>query len=355
MMRRRSLVAISAVVIAGIATTTLRLWPEHASAADNTEGAAPETAAVERRDLVDRESVSGSLGYGDTTDVVSPRSGILTGLPAEGATVERGDSLFEVDGRGVPLFYGARPMWRQLAEGADDGPDIAQLEANLVALGFATAALDVDQHWTAATTAAVKAWQARLGVDQTGAVVPSDLVFLPDAVRVAEHKAAIGGDARPGEPVLGVTGILPLVTVQLDAAKQQLARAGESVRITLPDGTTIAGRVYSVGRVATAGDAQSGDTTARITVTIAVAPGAAPDNLDAAPVDVAFTRSAARHVLAVPVQALLALAEGGYAVEVVDAEGARTHLVAVTPSSFTDGWVKIAGNVHEGDRVVIAS
>ena len=58
-----------------------------------------------------------------------------------------------------------------------------------------------------------------------------------------------------------------------------------------------------------------------------------------------------------PVNALLALLEGGYAVEVVAADG-TTHLVGVETGMFQDGWVEIevpSGGLAEGDKVVVPS
>ena len=51
-------------------------------------------------------------------------------------------------------------------------------------------------------------------------------------------------------------------------------------------------------------------------------------------------------------QSLLALVEGGYAVE-VDAGGGQTRLVAVEPGFYADGLVEIVeGDLQDGDRVV---
>jgi multidrug efflux pump subunit AcrA (membrane-fusion protein) len=74
--------------------------------------------------------------------------------------------------------------------------------------------------------------------------------------------------------------------------------------------------------------------------------------LDEAPVDVRVVSDTAEDVLAVPVTALLALAEGGYAVEVVDADGS-TRLVGVEPGFFAEGLVEVTGDVAEGDLVVV--
>jgi hypothetical protein len=57
-------------------------------------------------------------------------------------------------------------------------------------------------------------------------------------------------------------------------------------------------------------------------------------------------------VLAVPANALLALLEGGYAVERVT-DGGGTELVAVETGLFADGWVEVSGDLAEGDEVVV--
>jgi peptidoglycan hydrolase-like protein with peptidoglycan-binding domain len=347
--RRAVAVGVVVVAVGAVAGAFILRRPEDSPSA--SEPTAPTaTAQVERRDLVERESVDGTLGYGDTRDVASPRQGTLTALPAAGATIDRGASLFEVDGRGVPLLFGARPMWRTLNADADDGPDIRQLEENLVALGYASPALAVDDEWDANTTTAVKRWQDALGLDDTGVLAPSDFVFLDGAVRVATLVGHVGDAAGPGSPVIQATGTTQFVNVRLDAAKRNLVEAGAAVQVELPDGSIVDGTVLTVGDVATV-DSQNNDSTARVDMQVALVAAAATEGLDATPVDVALTRSAATGVLAVPVRALLALAEGGEALEVVD--GARTTLVAVETGVFADGWVEVRGEISEGDDVVV--
>jgi hypothetical protein len=78
-------------------------------------------------------------------------------------------------------------------------------------------------------------------------------------------------------------------------------------------------------------------------------------DLDQAPVDVDVETSRSENVLAVPVEGLLALAEGGYALEVVDGPG-RTHLIGVDTGAFADGFVEVGGeDVADGLEVVTAS
>jgi hypothetical protein len=84
---------------------------------------------------------------------------------------------------------------------------------------------------------------------------------------------------------------------------------------------------------------------------------AAGGDLVQAPVNVLITTGTVKNALVVPVNALLALAGGGYAVEVVDG-GAVHHLVAVTLGLFddADGLVQVSGSgVRAGQRVVVPS
>jgi len=131
-----------------------------AAAADGgsgSGGAATGIATVERRDLAERAELDGTLGYGDTWDLALAGGGTLTALPAVGTVIDRGQSVAEVDGRPVPLLIGDRPLWRELGPGVDDGPDVEEIEANLVALGVVDGEdLTVDRTWTSATTAAVE-------------------------------------------------------------------------------------------------------------------------------------------------------------------------------------------------------
>lgn len=314
---------------------------------------APATAAVERRDLVEREELEGTLGFGATRALSLGGQGTITALAAEGSVVERGGALGEVDGRPVPLLYGARPMWRSIGEGADtaDGADIAQLEENLIALGYGTAAnLGPNETWSQATTAAVKRWQEALGVEETGRVDLGAAVFAPGPVRIAAHTAEVGSPG--GSPALTVTGTERLVEVALAANRQGMLSPDQAVDVELPDGTVVAGTVRSIATTVTPGDEAAG-TGATVAVVIVLTDPAAAGALDEAPVTVQVVTVAAEAALAVPVEALLALAEGGYAVERPDGS-----LVAVELGAFADGYVQVTpanGELAEGDDVVVPS
>jgi hypothetical protein len=211
----------------------------------------------------------------------------------------------------------------------------------------------------------VRRWQADLGLPETGAVEPGQLVVTPGAVRVAERAARVGdrvgGDRAGGDTggasVLSYTGTTRLVTVELDVADLALAVKGRTVTVTVPGRGPVKGRIARVGAVATApeqtGNAPAAEASsapggssptaadARIEVTVTIADQKALGSLDAAPVDVDFVSQERKGVLAVPVAALLALPEGGYGVQVV--QGGATRIVAVKTGMFAAGRVEISG------------
>jgi peptidoglycan hydrolase-like protein with peptidoglycan-binding domain len=311
-----------------------------AAAPPSRPAAAGATATVERRDLVDRDSVQGTLGFADAGTLSAGATGTITRLRAEGSVVRRGRSLYSLDGHPAAwLLYGALPAWRDFAPGMTDGADVRQLERNLRALGYRPG--DVDGHWDYDTTAAVERFQHARGLSETGTLSRTQVLFRPGATRIGTLRAAAGDQAAPGHPLADITSTRQVVTVALDAEKQTLARPGERVTVTLPSGRTVPGRVTDVGKVAT--KSRDGAT---IAVTVALRHG--PD-LDQAPVDVGLVAERRRGVLAVPVKALLARQGGGYAVEL---PGRR--LVRVTPGLFADDYVEVSGALRAGERVVTA-
>jgi peptidoglycan hydrolase-like protein with peptidoglycan-binding domain len=235
----------------------------------------------------------------------------------------------------------------------DDGPDVGELSANLIALGFGGRGLTQSNHFSQATADAVKRWQASIGVDQTSAVRLGEVVFEPGPIRVSNVHPSLGQAASPG-PVLDATTTARIVTVSLSVSKEYLVHTGDAVSVLLPDGkTTTNGHVRDISKVAQAGSGQnnSGPT---VTVTITLDHPEESGNLDQAPVNVNITDAAVHGVLAVPINALLALAEGGDAVEVVSA-GTR-HLVPVHTGLYSDTMVEVSGpGITDGMLVEVPS
>jgi hypothetical protein len=287
--------------------------------------------------------------------------GSVTWLPAAGAVVQQGQTLYAVNGRPAVLLYGAQPAYRELGAGAS-GDDVRQLEQDLVALGFATAAnLVADGTFTGADAAAVDRWQAALGVPQTGAVRLGEVVFAAGPVRVAAVRAALGVQAAPGALLLDLTPTRHSVTAQLDAGRQQLVHPGDRVSVLMPDGkTNAAGTVTDVGRVATqpssqgqGGQGQGQGGQPMVAVTVALADESVAGTLDQAPVFVSVTTASKKSVLAVPVTALLAQPNGDYAIAL--RSGAERRLLTVQLGLFGDaGLVEVTGaGLAEGQLVEV--
>jgi peptidoglycan hydrolase-like protein with peptidoglycan-binding domain len=350
---------------------------ESASPADAADDAATafETATVERRTLTVSESLDGTLGYATDYKVPGGLSGTLTWIAPAGAVVTSGEPLYEVDGaRDASLMYGRRPAWRTLEDGVDDGTDVRQLEENLLLLGYTREGDEIDRHWDDDTTAAVKRWQRDHDQEADGVVELGEVVFLPEAIRVTEATAA-AGDRVGGGSVLTATSNRRVISVDLAADERDLLEVGDSVSVQLPDGTTTEGTVADIGRVAESQSDGQGGSSTTLPVTITLGDATAGADLDAAPVEISVVTESRENVLTVPVGALLALIEGGYAVEVVDVDtdaaggpsadpaassaptvAPATHLVRVEPGLFDDGIVEItADGLEPGDRVVVPS
>jgi membrane fusion protein, multidrug efflux system len=337
--RRKAVVAAAAVAVGGATAAAVAFGLPEASNSNTPRGAMPPaTAAVTRQTLVDRQDKDGKLGYGDTTTIAARPAGTLTWLPAANATIKRGAALYRVDESPVVLLYGSLPAYRTLAPGVE-GADVRQFERNLWALGYR--GFTVDETYSSATATAVRKWQKDLGLTRTGRVETSSVVYAATSVRVSERKAAPGDAVGPGAAVLTVTGTARQASVDLDIDDQRLAKIGATVKVTLPDGTVVPGKITDAETVVEPGEGREPDTT-KVEVTVGFAAGKNPKGLDQASVTVAFTAAQRKDVLTVPVAALLALAEGGYGVQVV--EGATTRIVAVETGLFADGRVEVTGN-----------
>jgi hypothetical protein len=340
------------------------------------------TAKVEKRTLSAVVSQAGILTYrarsdGSPYSVVNQARGTYTTLPALGQVVSQGQVLYRVNDSPVALLHGSTPAYRSLSAGAS-GPDVAELNADLVALGYAKSAQLHPRlaFFGPATTVAVQKLQAALGVARTGSLALGQAVFEPTAMRVTVLSAQLGGSAQPGQTALQATSTARQVQVALDASQQTEVAVGDQVSITLPNNRTTPGVVSSVGTVATCPSSSgsggssssssprtdacsagsSGSSTPTITVGVTPSHPAATGKWDEAPVQIGVTTARVPSTLVVPVTALLAQSSGGYAVEVV--AGARHHLVPVSLGLFddADGLVQVTGSgLAAGQDVVVPS
>lgn len=356
---RRALIAAGVVAVlaaaGGAAVSTGMFGTSGHPGAGVVDNSAPTgLATVTRGTLSAQVQVNATLGYAGSYSALNQASGEYTSLPSAGRVIRRGQVLYRVSNAPVVLLYGHVPSYRSLSEGMS-GPDVRELNENLVALGYAKSS-DIKAlgwgYYSWETECALELYQRHLGVDQTGTLALGQAVFLPAAVRVTSVNAQLGGAAAAGSPVLQGTSTARQVTVALDAAEQAYVKAGDRVTITLPDNQTTPGVVSSVGKVATT---PSGSTTPVITVDITPADPAATGSLDQAPVEVSITTATVRNVLTVPVGALLATTSGGYAVEVAGRGGTR-RLAPVSLGLFDDaaGTVQVSGpGLAAGQEVVV--
>jgi len=389
-------VAVVAVVAAGLGGADAAGVFRAPKAAASTSAYATGTAAVTRGPLTEQTQENGTLGDAGSYTVVVPGSSgsggsasataagsgpgasTFTGLPSVGQTIRQGQMIYQVSGSPVALLYGNVPAYRDLSEGMT-GADVTELNADLVKLGYATAAaLGPRSGWdyfSGETAYALELLQAHLGLTQTGTLPLGQAVFLPSAIEVTGLGAGAvpGASATSGATVLTASSLNPVVTVDLDASMQTEVAVGDTVSVTLPDGSVTLGVISSINTASASSPSSSddgsgnnsgnnssngsgnGSGSATITVLVSLSDPKVAGNLNQAPVEVTITTGSVSNALIVPVNALLAQPGGSYAVEVTGPGG--HHLVKVTPGLFDDaaGTVQVTGNLTPGQRVVVPS
>jgi hypothetical protein len=200
MTRRRvgaglALVAVVAVVLVVV------LSNNSASAGSSNNSAlsnSPGVTTVQRRDLVETDTESGTLSYASPQTVYNNLSGTITWLPRVGQLIKPGQTLYKVSNVPVMLMNGSTPAYRALSAADTPGPDILELNRNLISLGFNPDGIVAEDTWQSATTAGVDVLQAYLGQTETGSLALGQVVFLPGPQLVSTLNETVGAD--PGGP-----------------------------------------------------------------------------------------------------------------------------------------------------------
>ncbi|RSM93680.1 hypothetical protein DMH25_35095 [Streptomyces sp. WAC 01325] len=320
------------------------------------------TAVIERMSLSTGMDVKGTIGYGHETDAVGRAGGTLTAIRQVGDVVRPGQWLWERDGVRVPYFRGDRPLWRVLKKNASGkemrGADVRGLKRNLIGLGYADGlGLTADDTFTAATETAVKRWQKHLGAPRTGQVDPGSVVML-DMPRLRVSQAVgVVGSSLTGAALLKITGTDLVATAKVSYDQLSRLSPGTRLKVALPNGNTVSGKATAVNITPQqqdgGGQGQGGDTKQQAEVTVSLSDQKAVKAGGPGPATLTVSDRKANRVLAVPVTALLALAEGGYGVEVVQPDG-QHKLVPVTIGLVADARAEITkGDLKEGTKVVI--
>ena len=283
---------------------------------------------------------AGGAGTNTATTSNDAVGQMITGVAAVGTPIDSGDVLYTVESQPVVALSGALPAWRTMNSSSDDGADIAQLEAALVALGYdPDGEVTVDATWDSDTTAMVKLWQQGVGTDDTGKVMLGSVVFIPHSGAVASTSVVVGDDVYDGDTVLELTGSVQQVIIEVPT--ELLADVTPSMRVD------IAGTAGTVTRL------RSADTDNGVTVQAVISPDTALDLEAGSTVKVTITYDLATDQLVAPTDAVVSRRDGAYAVQTLDDTGAHAF-VAVEIVAVSGNRTAITGDgLHESTVVFV--
>ncbi len=360
--RRRFMLGAATLAVAagtGVAARATGTWPTDSKSTSRSAEAGTEIAAgldratVTRGTLSSEREFTATVSFGDPWTLTTGAAGTVTGAHALGTIVGFGGVLVRIDEEPLTLAQGALPMYRELHrvntrlrdENGDRqtllaGFDVAQLQTFLVRAGFdAGGAMDVDGEFGESTEEALEAWQKAAGLAVTGRVDDRHLVFSPAPLRIA-------ATTRVGTAftALEVNGAEAEVFIDTTNRGRSALVVDATVEVELGDGTTMTGTVAKQEQVSQPDGSRVWRTTVRVD-------GELTGDVEDA--TITATELVATDVLLVPVGALLALAEGGYAVEMTSATGSR--LVAVDVGEVLDGRAEVEGAIAEGDELLVAT
>jgi peptidoglycan hydrolase-like protein with peptidoglycan-binding domain len=334
------LVAVTAIAAGFLLTRGSNEAP--ADTSTTTVAATQATDTVSRRTLQQTEEFKGSLGYGDQFALPGNAAGTVSWVPEKGTLLQPGDPLYRVDEKSTFWTHGEVPMYRELSSGSE-GADVEQLQRYLQDGEYLATDIEIDGKFGGATRTAVKAWQDEHDLKKTGKIDATQLLFLPyEAIRVAVTprvgETAVGGVIEVTEPDL-------FVTVDISLRKKRAFEGQPVIEVETADGSRFPAIVASI----TAQQSQDafGGQNYRVRLQLEGSGDMEPGEAAIEAIDVL-----AEDVLTVPARALVALVEGGYAVELVQSDGTTAYR-AVDIGEFADGWVEVTGDLAVGDRVAV--
>jgi peptidoglycan hydrolase-like protein with peptidoglycan-binding domain len=340
-------------------------------------------AVVTRGEIVAEGSMP--LNFSASVDVEGP---VITKVHlSPGAQLVEGQVVVEVSARPVFALQGSLPAYRDLKEG-DEGEDVTQLQAALVRLGYMA---NADGHFGPATARAVRRLYERDGFapveievepnnDQVPAsstttapnrltvVMPrAELIVVPSMPATVRSVAAAVG-AAPGDTVAEVmTGGL-VVRAQLTTTQAATLQNGATAVVDGP-GTDVRfdATLEGLAAVTTPQDDTEGDPADGSSppdsgqpvepgdnVGVVLRPASPlPPELAGLNLRITITTVASQTPqLVVPVTAVSEAADGTAIVTVLDSTG-EPRAVPVETLNSAGGLVAVAGDLSEGDRVVV--
>lgn len=230
---------LSLVLVAGVAWWAA--WATFRPPQVLDEALPPPTYTVTQASIGASLPVMVSVTWPTRSLAAGSLSGMVTAIDLpESGMIETGDVLLSVNLRPVVVMPGSVPAFRDLGVGMT-GDDVRQLQDYLRAAGYLATA--PDGKFQAATAAAVRAWQAALGLERTGLVQAGDVLFvasLPARV-VLDDAVAVGAVISPGQPILSVVDDAPVFQVAMtsNTGSSLVPRSGQSASVSSPDGAVV--------------------------------------------------------------------------------------------------------------------
>lgn len=319
------------------------------------EPSSTSTVAAESMDVtVATSSVGRSLTYNVTVTQarVPVAANLLTGVVTavrRADSYANGDTVYAVDNRPVRVISGDTPFYRDLAAG-DSGPDVAELNTALAAMGYSAGTADV---FTAATRAGVMAWQRSLGIEQTGTLVRGEIVAvasLPRPLFLDDESLRPGMVLAGGEQLISTASGDPSFSLDLNSQQAQGVPTDATVTITYKDATWSA----IITAQGLKQDATTGATVTSMTLAAPDGGVVCADSCDLLPASENLYIPATIEVVpsvsgpAVPVTALSSQPDGTTTVTLVS--GGTTTQQTVTVMASVDG-IAIVKGLTDGDVV----
>ena len=315
--------------------------PNETPAAEATQGR--EVESVRRGDLSETKESTASIAYGDGWDAPFDAQGTVTRRHEVNRVVSSGEPLIWLNTNPVILARGDLPMYRTLSlagtkvEHHLKGDDIQQLQNFLLEQGHPDKGrLTEDGIFGASTKRAVVEWQKANGLKGSGSVDRSQIMFHPEPVRIASSPQLGSGFTS-----LRISEAKQKITASFDRKSQQFLPVGGKVQLDVA-GQAVDATIEKVESVVN--DQGESSLSASLSVGNPV-----PEGMTR--VKASVSRKTATDALLIPVRAIVALAGGGYAVEVDTASGAELRRVEL--GAIADDLVEIAGDIVEGESVVV--
>ena len=324
------------------------------------EPTAAETDLAESAVLSAEETLADLLAGASPSDIEALEASVAS-AEASVASAEADLAALTAGSGSLAVMYGSTAAYRTMTVG-HEGDDVRQLEENLVDMGYADGdGFSVDGVFDDATAAAVADWQRATGQDPDGMAGVADIVFVAGPVRIGSwgQGVEVGQQLTVGAslatltvieaPVGGRMSTTQRVVAMVPLSDRDLVSEGITVNVELPDGTDLVGTVTAINPSPVFDD-QTGENAVEVTILLAEP---ASEAWIGATVDVEITETLIEDALVVPATALLALVEGGYAVEIVTEDGS-VRLIGVETGLFVDGDVEVQSpELSAGVRVVV--